>query len=79
MVIADGPDLTERKALLMKNCDCFVIMPGGCGTFDETWECVSNYQARVFTFRAVCLSQKRQNIIIVVIVIMSHIYLLVSI
>ena len=47
MVVVDGPDLVERRRRLMENCDCFVIMPGGAGTFDETWECISNYQVYV--------------------------------
>ena len=47
MLVADGPNLTERKRLLLENSDCFLVMPGGAGTFEETWECISNYQARV--------------------------------
>jgi uncharacterized protein (TIGR00730 family) len=42
MIKATGNDLNERKQLLMDNADCFVIMPGGTGTFDELWDIVSH-------------------------------------
>ena len=42
MIMARGDDLNERKQLLMDNADCFVIMPGGTGTFDELWDIVSH-------------------------------------
>ena len=44
MLVADGPNLVERKRLLFENSDCFIIMPGGPGTFDEMWETISDFQ-----------------------------------
>jgi uncharacterized protein (TIGR00730 family) len=41
MIKCKGSDLTERKQMLYDNGDCIVILPGGVGTFDEFWECVS--------------------------------------
>lgn len=41
MVKVNGADLWERKQLLLDNGDCVIILPGGTGTFDELWECVS--------------------------------------
>ena len=35
LVVTRGNDLNERKQLLFDNADCFVVMPGGFGTFDE--------------------------------------------
>ena len=42
MIVARGPDLNERKQMLMDNSDYFVVMPGGTGTFDELWDMVSH-------------------------------------
>jgi len=42
MIVARGSDLNERKQLLMDNSDCFVVLPGGTGTFDELWDIVSH-------------------------------------
>lgn len=42
MIKAAGPDLNERKQLLMDHSDCFIVMPGGTGTFDEVWDVVSH-------------------------------------
>lgn len=41
LIISDGPDLTERKQLLIDNGDCIVVLPGGVGTLEELWESVS--------------------------------------
>lgn len=41
MVKVNGADLWERKQLLLDNGDCVIVLPGGTGTFDELWECVS--------------------------------------
>jgi len=41
MIKCKGTDLTERKQMLYDNGDCIIILPGGVGTFDEFWECVS--------------------------------------
>jgi len=42
MIVARGPDLNERKQLLMDHSDLFVVFPGGTGTFDELWDMVSH-------------------------------------
>lgn len=42
MIKASGPNLDERKQLLMDHSDCFLVMPGGTGTFDEVWDVVSH-------------------------------------
>jgi uncharacterized protein (TIGR00730 family) len=42
MIIAKGDDLEERKRLLMDNAHCLLVCPGGVGTFDEFWDCVSH-------------------------------------
>ncbi len=38
MLIADGPDLQERKRLLVEGAHALVVLPGGPGTWDELWE-----------------------------------------
>lgn len=38
MLVASGPDLQERKKLLVKDADALVVLPGGPGTWDELWE-----------------------------------------
>lgn len=40
MIVSKGEDLGERKQLLLDNCDCILVLPGGTGTFDEFWESV---------------------------------------
>jgi uncharacterized protein (TIGR00730 family) len=42
--VADGDTLTERKKMLCEASDCFLILPGGPGTYDELWEVISEYQ-----------------------------------
>ena len=42
MIRTDGNGLDERKQLLLDNSDCIIIMPGGCGTFDEFWDAISS-------------------------------------
>ncbi len=42
--VATGPTLTERKEMLAANADCFIALPGGCGTFEELWEIVCQRQ-----------------------------------
>ena len=42
MIKTDGNNLNERKDLLLDNSDCIIILPGGCGTFDEFWDCISS-------------------------------------
>ena len=37
-------DLTERKQLMLKMSDCFVVVPGGIGTFDELFEVYAQSQ-----------------------------------
>lgn len=41
MIVTDGDDLTERKDQLFTHSDCFIILPGGVGTFEEFWYGVS--------------------------------------
>lgn len=31
----------ERKARMEKESDAFIILPGGCGTFEEAWEIIT--------------------------------------
>ena len=40
MIVSRGPDLNERKQLLMDNGDAIIVLPGGVGTFDELWDAV---------------------------------------
>lgn len=42
--VAGGPTLTERKEMLAADADCFIALPGGCGTFEEIWEIVCQRQ-----------------------------------
>merc|ERR1712070_968992 len=42
VLVAKGDNLEERKKLLMENADALIVMPGGVGTFDEFWDCVSH-------------------------------------
>lgn len=32
------PDMAQRKAVFWENCDAFLCLPGGFGTFDELFE-----------------------------------------
>lgn len=38
LIVADGWDLSERKAKLFEHSDCVIVMPGGVGTFDELFD-----------------------------------------
>lgn len=42
--VAGGDSLAERKRLLCTDVDCFVVLPGGPGTYDELWEVVCEHQ-----------------------------------
>ena len=42
MLVSKGDTLSERKQLLVGNCDAIIVMPGGVGTLDELWESVCN-------------------------------------
>lgn len=44
LVVAEGPTLAQRKKFLCENADCFIILPGGPGTYDEMWEVISERQ-----------------------------------
>jgi uncharacterized protein (TIGR00730 family) len=44
VLVADGPTLTVRKEMLAEEAECFIAMPGGCGTFEEVWEIVCQRQ-----------------------------------
>ena len=54
MLVADGPNLVERKRLLFENSECYIIMPGGPGTYDEMWEVISDFQLG-FSKKPVCI------------------------
>ncbi len=45
-------DIFERKSLMLENSDCFAVLPGGVGTYDEFFEILAWRQ----------LGQARQNI-----------------
>ena len=45
-------DIFERKSLMLENSDCFAVLPGGIGTYDEFFEILAWKQ----------LGQARQNI-----------------
>ena len=38
ILVAGGPDLQERKKLLVQGADALIVLPGGPGTWDELWE-----------------------------------------
>jgi len=40
LIVTRTDDLNERKQLLYDNADCFVVMAGGLGTFDEIFDCL---------------------------------------
>ena len=44
LLVAEGPTLAQRKKMLCETADCFVILPGGPGTYDEMWEVISERQ-----------------------------------
>ena len=44
LVVADGPTLAQRKDLLCRPSDAFIVLPGGAGTLDEAFEMVSEQQ-----------------------------------
>ena len=44
MDVATGPTLAERKRLLLNRADCFICLPGGPGTLDETFEVICERQ-----------------------------------
>ena len=45
-------DIFERKSLMLENSDCFAVLPGGIGTYDEFFEILAWKQ----------LGQAKQNI-----------------
>jgi hypothetical protein len=42
LIVCSGETLAERKRLLAEKGDCIVVLPGGVGTLEETWEAISN-------------------------------------
>lgn len=42
MIVSSGDTLSERKQMLVDNCDCIIVLPGGVGTLDELWETTCN-------------------------------------
>ena len=47
LLVADGPTLAERKDMLCRPSDAFIVLPGGAGTLDEAWEMVAEQQLRL--------------------------------
>jgi hypothetical protein len=47
LLIVGGATLHERKQGLSDNADCFIALPGGCGTWDELWEVVCERQLKM--------------------------------
>lgn len=41
MIVTDGDDLTDRKEKIFSHSDCFIVLPGGVGTFEEFWYGIS--------------------------------------
>ncbi len=46
--LEEVPDLFERKKMMMKDGDVFVILPGGVGTLDEFFEVITWKSLRCF-------------------------------
>lgn len=44
VVVATGADLSERKRLLMEDAAAVIVLPGGCGTWDELCEAICEVQ-----------------------------------
>jgi uncharacterized protein (TIGR00730 family) len=47
MLVCKGDTLSERKKMLVDNCDCIIVLPGGVGTLDELWEATCNRSLRL--------------------------------
>ena len=47
MIMAKGPNLSERKNLLLAHSDCIIVLPGGVGTLDELWDTVCQKSLRM--------------------------------
>lgn len=47
MTIVGGPDLSERKRLLLAGCDCLIVLPGGCGTVDEMFDAIAGRHTKL--------------------------------
>ncbi|RZC49678.1 hypothetical protein C5167_018109 [Papaver somniferum] len=43
------PDMHERKAVMAKESDAFIALPGGYGTMEETLEMITWYQLGIHT------------------------------
>ncbi len=41
MIVTDGDDLTDRKEKIFSHSHCFIVLPGGVGTFEEFWYGIS--------------------------------------
>ena len=39
--IIETDDMAERKTIMEDGCDAFLIVPGGIGTFDELFQCLT--------------------------------------
>lgn len=50
-------DMAERKALLLKDSDAIVALPGGCGTFEELLEAITLKRLRLHDSPIVVVNQ----------------------
>ena len=39
--LIETEDMAERKLIMEEGCDAFIIVPGGIGTFDEFFQCLT--------------------------------------
>eukprot|EP00980_Cylindrotheca_fusiformis_P010280 scaffold2288_cov87-Cylindrotheca_fusiformis.AAC.6 len=56
ILVAGGPDLQERKKLLVENADALVVLPGGPGTWDELWEMACARHLGLVNLPIVCIN-----------------------
>jgi len=52
VTVAQGLSLAERKNLLIKDCVAILVLPGGCGTFDELFDMACRIQLRNVTVQS---------------------------
>jgi len=76
MIKVDGNNLNDRKDLLLDNSDCIIILPGGCGTFDEFWDCISSKSLGIIIIIIIIIIVV---IIIIIIIIITIITIIISI
>jgi len=56
LTIVGGSDLTERKRLLFAGCDCLVVLPGGVGTLDETFDAIAGRHTKLSSLPVVIVN-----------------------